>query len=396
MPLPVQHLLLSFITSAGIFARGLYVIMVVVCMTTVSVQAQRPGFISRYWNHLVNDTSDISKPQFLIYPTLAYAPETSWEVGLSSVYVFYAKRDTTNRLSEVTAFTFITLERQYGLWFDHAIYSDKNKWFSLGRLRFQSFPLLYYGIGPDSPSEPLAQVNANLIQIKERALRKLYRSLYAGLEVDYQRLSAVEFLPRTTEPITYPRGRTGSSNLGLGTGILYDNRHNVLNVREGFFSELALIRYHPAWGSTFSFTSVISDTRIYRSVNKRDVFAAQLFGQFTSGEIPFNQLALMGGESIMRGYYTGRLRDRNQLATQVEYRMLPLPWSFTKRWGATFFAGTGTVFNSFRTFSMDDMVWSAGGGLRFLLFPKKDVYTRLDLAFTKEGTGIYLFIGEAF
>jgi hypothetical protein len=41
-------------------------------------------------------------------------------------------------------------------------------------------------------------------------------------------------------------------------------------------------------------------------------------------------------------------------------------------------------------------VWAAGGGIRFLLFPKKDVFTRLDFAFTKEGSGIYIFIGEAF
>jgi len=43
-----------------------------------------------------------------------------------------------------------------------------------------------------------------------------------------------------------------------------------------------------------------------------------------------------------------------------------------------------------------DVVWSAGAGIRFLLFPKKDIFTRLDLAFTREGTGVYIFIGEAF
>lgn len=331
-----------------------------------------------------------------MYPTVAFSPETSWEFGLSSVFVYFAKRDTTNRLSEVNAFTFFTLEQQYGLWFDHALYSDKNLWFVLGRLRFQSFPLLYYGIGPDAPDEHLAQVNANLIQIKERVLRKLRKSLYFGLEVDFQRLSAVEFIPRTEEPFTYPNGSEGSTNLGLGAGLLFDNRHNILNVREGFFSELALLRYDNAFGSDYSFTTLISDTRLYRPVNKRDVFAAQLFGQFNSGNIPFNQLALMGGETIMRGYYQGRYRDRNQIAAQIEYRMLPLPWGFTKRWGAAFFAGTGTVFNSFSTLSARDVVLAGGGGLRFLLFPKKDIFTRLDVAFTREGTGIYIFIGEAF
>lgn len=373
-------------------------LLIAAVFTTVQVHAQirKHGIFSRYINSLINDTSDIRKPQFLIYPTVAYAPETSWEFGLSTVFVFYANRDTTNRLSEVNAFTFITLEQQYGLWFDHALYSQDNNWFSLGRLRFQSFPLLYFGIGMETPEEHVAQVNANLIQIKERVLRKIGGALYGGLEVDYQNISSVNFIPHNTEFNQYPLGSKGSSNLGLGAGILYDTRHNILNVRHGFFSELAFLRYDGAWDSDFTFTSVISDTRMYRPMNKRDVLALQLLGQFNVGSTPFNQLAMLGGESIMRGYYSGRYRDKNQIAMQAEYRLLPLPLTFTKRFGAAVFAGAGTVFNDHTEVVLKKFVWSAGGGLRFLLFPKKDIFTRFDVAFTEEGRGFYIFIGEAF
>jgi len=153
----------------------------------------------------------------------------------------------------------------------------------------------------------------------------------------------VKFVNRTDAPFQLPTGHEGSSNLGLGVGVLFDNRHNILNVRDGFFSEIALLRFHDTWGSDFTFTSVISDTRWYHPVNARDVLTFQLFGQFNFGDVPFNQLALIGGESIMRGYYQGRYRDNNQIATQSECRLLPLPWSFTRRWGAVVFAGTGTV-----------------------------------------------------
>jgi hypothetical protein len=373
------------------------VFSIILCATlTSNAQQQRHTLLARYINGLINDTSDIRKPQFLIYPTVAYAPETSWEFGLSSVFVFYANRDTTNRLSEINAFTFITLEQQYGLWFDHALYSQDNQWFSLGRLRFQSFPLLYFGIGMNATEEHLAQVNANLVQIKERVLKKIVKGLYGGLEVDYQNLSSVEFIPTTDEFNDYPTGSTGSSNLGLGAGILYDNRHNILNVRHGFFSEFAFLRYDRAWGSDFSFTSVISDTRLYRPINARDVLAFQLLGQFNIGTTPFNQLAMMGGESMMRGYYSGRYRDQNQIAMQAEYRFLPIPLPFSKRFGAALFAGTATVFKDQNEIMLRKFVWSAGGGLRFLLFPKKDIFTRFDVAFTEEGTGFYIFIGEAF
>jgi hypothetical protein len=371
----------------------------VVCVISLfasDLHAQRPNFIKRYINKLVNDTTDITKPQLIVYPTLAFAPETSWEFGLSSLYVYYAQRDTTNRLSEVNGFTFYTLEKQYGIWFDHALYTHENKWSIIGRLRYQNFPLLYHGIGPETPPEYIARVDARQLNIKERLLKKITKNIFVGPELDFQRLSSVNFEPHNGNIVQKPLGNEGSSNLGFGGGILYDNRHNVLNVRHGGFAELALLHYDKKWGSDFSFTTIISDNRIYRPVNKRDVFAAQVFGQFSINQPPFNQLALLGGESIMRGYYYGRFRDRNQLAAQAEYRMLPLPFKFSKRFGATVFGSTGTVFNSFNDLTLSDFKLAGGAGLRFLLFPKKDIFTRFDFAFTNESKGIYIFIGEAF
>jgi hypothetical protein len=359
-----------------------------------SAFAQKSNFLFRYIKRLANDTTSNARPQFLVYPTIGYAPETSWEIGLSSLYVYYAKGDTTNRLSEVNGFTFFTLENQYGLWFDHNIFTDKNKWIFPGRIRYQSFPVLFHGIGPDSPSEYIALVNTRQLQIKERALRQVLPNFYAGLEMDFQRLSSVSFVPATSAGVELPIGGTGSANLALGMGLMYDTRHNVLNVRKGIFSELAVLRYDKTWGSDFAFTTVISDNRFYKSINERDVLAAQVLGQFNVGNTPFNQLALLGGESINRGYYLGRFRDKNQLAAQVEYRMLPFP--FAKRWGAAVFGSSGTVFNDFSKLSFDNIVWSGGAGVRFLIFPKKDVYTRLDVALTNEGPGFYFFIGEAF
>ena len=356
--------------------------------------AHQKNLLSRYIDKIVNDTSQIAEPQFIFYPTVGYSPETNLELGLSGLYVYYAKGDTTNRLSELNGFAFYTLQSQYGFLADHTIFSHQNKWILPGRIRYQSFPILYHGIGPYSPEDYVAEVNSRQLQIRERTLRQLIPNLYFGLEVDFQKLSSVKFESVSDQPILLPAGSHGSQNLALGIGVLYDTRHNVLNVRDGQFSELALLKYDSRWGSDHNFTTIISDSRVYRSLNKRDVLAAQVYGQFTSGDTPFNMLALLGGENIMRGYYLGRYRDKNQVAAQVEYRMLPLP--FSKRWGATLFTSTGTVFNSFKSFSYKDFVISGGGGIRFLLFPKKDIFTRLDVAFTKEKPGFYIFIGEAF
>ena len=376
--------------------KQITVLVLLSSLLSIQLQAQRPGFIKRYINKLVNDTTDITKPQFIVYPTLAFAPETSWEFGLSSLYVYYAQSDTTNRLSEVNGFAFYTLENQYGLWFDHALYAHKNRWSFIGRLRYQNFPLLYHGIGPKTPRDFIARVDAQQLNIKERVLKKIGKNIFAGPEVDFQRLSSVSFEPHGTDPVPKPLGSEGSSNLGFGGGVVFDKRHNVLNVRNGAFAELALLHYDKKWGSDFSFSTILSDTRIYKPVNKRDVLAAQIFGQFNINQPPFNQLSMLGGESLMRGYYYGRFRDRNQLAAQVEYRLLPLPFTFTRRWGAVVFGSTANVFNSFDDLTLQDFKWAGGAGLRFLLFPKKDIFTRLDFAVTNESKGVYIFIGEAF
>ncbi len=99
---------------------------------------------------------------------------------------------------------------------------------------------------------------------------------------------------------------------------------------------------------------------------------------------------------MMRGYNLGRYRDNNQVAAQVEYRLLPLSLSFSKRIGAAVFVSSGTVFSELKTFDASRFKVAGGGGLRYLLFPKKDIFTRADVAFTSEGTGLYIFIGESF
>ena len=348
-----------------------------------------------YFDRLLNDTlRDPAQPKLINYPTIAYSPETRWEFGVSSLYIYSAQNDLSNRLSELKAFTFYTLENQYGLWLDHAVYTDENLWFIYGKVRYQSFPLFYYGVGPDSPKEYTALIDGNYTLVKERFLRAVVPSLYVGLELDYQRLGNVSYANTAANFEAPEIGANGSTNLGLGLGVLYDNIHNAMNPREGVYSEWAFLNYSNVFGSDFNFTSYITDNRVYRPMGKNGVLAAQVYGQFTAGEAPFNMLALMGGESLMRGYYLGRYRDQNLVAAQLEYRILP--FSGSKKWGASAFLAAGQVYGTQNTFAWDAMLPTAGAGLRYLIFPEKDIYTRIDLAFTREGSGVYFFIGEAF
>jgi hypothetical protein len=350
--------------------------------------------LARYFEKTLGYQKDPAAPRLINYPTLAYSPETRWEFGVSSLYVYSANKDLSNRLSEVKAFTFYTLENQYGIWLDHAVYTDKNKWFVYGRARYQSFPLFYFGIGPESPSEFTALINGDYTLLRERFLREIKPSLYFGLELDYQRLANVAYLETSAQYVAPETGVNGSTNLGLGAGVLYDNIHNAMNPREGLYSEWAFLGYRGQSGSDFNFTTYISDSRIYRPLKENTVLAAQIYGQFTTGNAPFNMLSLMGGESLMRGYYLGRYRDNNLIAGQVEYRILP--FEFSKKWGASVFLAAGQVYGNNHDFQWNNFLPTGGAGIRYLIFPDKDIYTRIDVSFTREGSGVYFFIGEAF
>ena len=368
----------------------------VFCMTGLSAQhsTESDGAVMRYIKRVFETEEDSTAPKLINYPTLAFAPETNWEIGVSSLYVYSANRDLSNRLSEVKSFAFYTLENQYGLWLDHALYTDKDKWFFLGKARFQNFPLLYHGIGRESPAEVQSMIEGKYLIFRERIMRETQRSLYVGLELNFQNLSEVGYT-RPAQDFTPPEfGGAGSTNLGLGLGVIYNNIHNAMNPREGVYSEWGFLAYDALTGSDFDFVSYISDSRLYKSIQGNKVLAFQVYGQWTTGRPPFNMLALMGGETLMRGYYLGRYRDKNQVAGQLEYRVLP--FSFSKRLGASVFMAMGQVFGDDFSFDWKRFLPAGGAGLRFLIFPEKDIYTRLDMAFTAEGQGFYFFIGEAF
>lgn len=158
-----------------------------------SAFAQQNSLIRKYFSSFENDTTNLAKAQFLVYPTLGFSPETNLEIGLSGLYLYYQNQDTSNRLSEITGRMFYTLENQYGAFVEHALYSQGNRWFFLGNFRYQNFPLSFFGVGIESPKEDEQLVSAKQFLIKERILREVKKNFYVGLELEYNRTSEVVF-----------------------------------------------------------------------------------------------------------------------------------------------------------------------------------------------------------
>ena len=101
-----------------------------------------------------------------------------------------------------------------------------------------------------------------------------------------------------------------------------------------------------------------------------------------------NDEILVKGDTVMRGYYKGRYRDKHMASAQVELRQ-----HVWKRSGITVWGGAGSVFHD--KHSAKHVLPNFGVGFRWEF--KKNVNVRLDYGFGKAGQSGFIFnINEAF
>ena len=79
------------------------------------------------------------------------------------------------------------------------------------------------------------------------------------------------------------------------------------------------------------------------------------------------------------------------MAGEVETRV-PLPGRF----GAVAFAGLGQVAPGVDELDSDNLLWSAGFGLRFQLTRESQLKYRSDVAWGRDGFEFYFSLGEEF
>src|SRR5690606_25642434 len=111
--------------------------------------------------------------------------------------------------------------------------------------------------------------------------------------------------------------------------------------------------------------------------------------------VPFYVYSELGGDMMMRGYYTGRYRDPNLLAAQSELR-----YRFHPRLGIAGFVGTGSTYH--RGNQPIRFIPSYGGGLRYFFDLEHNSSVRIEYGIgekrpgEKRQGGFYLSLSEAF
>ncbi|RZL18597.1 MAG: polymerase [Pedobacter sp.] len=348
---------------------------------------------------LSNEKDTLRKASFLPIPSFGYAQETGFQFGVGAIVGFYSDRlDTTNRPSSLTLNLNYSTLKAYNMSSLIDIWGKGNKLHYIGELRFKRMPFNFYGIGNSTQEQNedklIQQQIKVLLQAEKQLLPKAYTGISLGFEnYDYKDVVADGIF--NTNP--YYTNRKGNV-LYLGVSQGYDARNNNNYTTKGFFAR-GTYQYAPNIFSEGNFTGsqIKIDVRNFWRLNKSFVVGVQgLYNTVIGNNTPIYLLPQMGNDEMMRGYYGGRYRDKNLLAFQSELR-----YRYNSRFGATAFAGTGTVWG-FDDFSTNSFKPNYGAGFRYFFDPEKGISVRLDYGIgekrlnEKRQSGFYISIAEAF
>ncbi|NGP75276.1 BamA/TamA family outer membrane protein [Balneolaceae bacterium YR4-1] len=343
----------------------------------------------------VSDSTDYSNAN-IVLPAISSSPETSLLFGGVAIRQFKPGESQDDTRSSMLMFSAIyTLKNQVSIGLQPSVYLPGESWLVEGMYSFTFFPDSFWGIGRNTLEEDEMKVISRQLFLQQGVLKKVYNHLFMGPQFRWTSTYDIRFEDMEGDIIANPSvtGAEGYRGLGMGVMLRLDDRNRSTTPTSGGLYQISLLHNPSFISSGATYTSYLADGRRYIDVsgNGRSVLGFHGVMQSRTGSPPFMDMAALGGESIMRGYYAGRYRDNHAAQFQTEFRQHVIG-----RFGFTLFAAAGQVWHSFDDMNLDRTLWSGGGGLRFNLNKKDPINIRMDMAFGRNISGFYFTLGEAF
>jgi len=338
------------------------------------------------------DNSGKAKSGFIPIPALYYTPETAVAAGGLFIYYFRNDDDPADaKPSQVKPIVILTekkqlitsllLSRRWNGGKDHiSIFS-----------RYRRYPDKIWGIGPRTTS----------------AMEEDYASNIAYVEASWERATsfgwslgpvAIQSAYQVTESASDGilsagklKGSEGARSGGAGVVFTRDTRDNLFAPMTGVFDSLRLVHFEPMNSRDRPYNEVQLEARRYVDLGGARAFVFRLFCQGQDGDVPFRELASLGGPDRMRGYYEGRYRDKVSVIGEAEYRF-PI-WG---RFRGAGFGSAGNVASTITQIAATPAKYSVGGGIRFVMDEAERIGIRVDYGKTPESEGLYVQLNEAF
>ncbi|MDI3320741.1 BamA/TamA family outer membrane protein [Pinibacter soli] len=326
-------------------------------------------------------------------PLASYSTEAGTTLGLAKFNLFnLSKKDTISKPSRISGVVSYSTKGRINASIANDLSFDENRWLIISYINYKRTPEYIYGIGNDVTRDNEEEVSVDRIKFVTNPMRLIAKNLYFGAALDLADYFKIEvdstgYLVKNNVP-----GTEGGTCIGAGLSMAYDSRDNRYNPYKGHFILTDILFYEPWMGSKYQFIKFELDGRTYFNPWLRHIIAAQATTTYTSGTVPFFELAKMGGDKKMRGYYEGAIRDKVLVDAQVEYRM-PV-WNI---FGIAGWIGTGRVADYYGHLKPSGFWLSYGGGLRIRVDTKNNTNLRVDCGFGPHGVrGFYVDFGEAF
>ena len=340
-----------------------------------------------------SDTVGVEGENWFAYPYAFYSPETSLAVGAGGIYSFSLSKNLNSKPSSITGSGYYTINDQYDITLVSEIYLAEDKYKVWSKFNYGRAFDFFYGTGnraEDIENNKYLQNNF-LLQVKFQP--KLFDERFnLGLIYEFRSLTIADKRGNPFLSDTSISGIDGGQTSGLGFVASWDSRDNIFYPTKGGYYEMSVTYFQKKYGSDFDYNKYVLDFRRFFPFFTSHIIAVQTYFMHLNAFPPFYDLALLGGDKIMRGYLYGRYRDKNYYSVQAEYRIPELIWRF----GLVLFGGVGDVAPSLSKFEIVTVKPTYGFGIRFRFDELKKLDIRADVGFGKNTSGIYFSLNQAF
>ena len=345
-------------------------------------------------------------------PVVFFTPETGTGAG-GGIYITYndsEDQDQTKtepqarQVQNLVVPFFVYTEKNQSvarLYWDFWSKDQKTRIYSV--FGYTNYPDSFFGIGNNT----------------KRADEEMFREVYAAADFDLERKVAentfaginvrsdtFEILEKETGGKLESKessatdddkekreiiGTSSGSMRGVGLQLRYLSINQPFTPTSGSNFLLRHIQYGGALCGQFRYSAQELRLKHYFMVMGKNSFALELLLQKATGDVPFRKLPMLGGQSLLRGFFLGRFRDNVLQAIQTEYRHI-----VTDKVGVNFFLSEGSVGEVLQQVLKKTWHVSGGFGFRYIIVKESNLGLRLDIARTSEETSIYFGAGEAF
>jgi hypothetical protein len=351
------------------------------------------GFLNGHAQDSLRQEQWLRTSSFIPIPIVYYTPETRFAGGAALSWAFrFRGQNPGSRPSQAQLGLAYTQERQFLFYLPFQLFLKEAAWQVYGELGYYRYAYQFFGIGNETLADDREVYSVDFPRLRLNGLRLIAPNHYLGLRYawdDYR-------VTRTENGGLLEAGEIPGSRGGVVStaGLLwnFDSRDDLFYPSKGWWVEGEWAINNRILGSNFAFSRASLDIAGYFSRSKRHILALNAWLVFMQGEPPFQHLAFIGGPKKMRGYFEGRLRDKNLWMLQAEYRAILIG-----RLGWAAFGGVGAVGPEAVSLFSQSMRFTAGAGLRFRLSKKDHINLRLDAAVNEKGEVFpYLTVKEAF